>query len=148
MLDKPIRHEERIGPVIYMIMLYEEEDAIKLANDDEFGQGASIWANNRERALRVSEQIERGSVWVNTHHLIDPSRPWEGLQMATGVWENCLEVYQSYTTMRTTFVNLATENESLATDDWFPPVPRGLKHNEMFDDSECVVREVDTERFG
>lgn len=136
MLDKPIWHEERFGPVVYMIMFYQEEEAIKLLNDDEFGQGASIWTNNRERALWVSNQIERGTVWVNIHHLIDPSSPWGGMQMATGSGENCLEVYQSYTTVKNTFVNPATEDESLATDDRFPPAPGGLKHEEMFDDSE------------
>lgn len=133
MLDRPIWHQERFGPAVYVIAFDFEDEAIRLVNDDEFGLGASIWTKDREQAMRVSSKIERGTVWVNTHHLIDPNSPWGGMQVAMGGHgENCLEAYHSYTTTRTTFTNLATPEESLTTDDRFPKIPGGI-HYDIFD---------------
>lgn len=122
MLDKPIWHQERCGPLVYLIAFGTEEEAIKLVNDDPFGHGASIWTENQDLARRVSDRIERGTVRRNTHHLIDPSSQWLEMQLATGGHENCLETYQSYTTTKTTFTNSALLEESWVTDDWFPSI--------------------------
>lgn len=129
--ENPIWHQERFGPVIYIIAFDDEQEAVQWVNEDEFAQGASVWTKDREQALWFSDRVESGTVWVNTHHLIDPSSPWGEMRMASGRGgENYLEAYHSYTTTKTTFMNLATPEESEATDDWFPPVPGGLKWDE------------------
>ncbi|KAJ5664663.1 hypothetical protein N7462_011476 [Penicillium macrosclerotiorum] len=112
--------EEAFGPVIVVVGFDTEEQAINLANDAEFGLGASIWTKDLSQAFRVSEQIEAGIVWVNTHHRNDPSSPWGGIKAASGVGsENGVDAFNAYTTAKSTIINFATAEESLATDDWF-----------------------------
>jgi acyl-CoA reductase-like NAD-dependent aldehyde dehydrogenase len=115
-----IWREEAFGPVIVMASFSTDEEAITLANDSEFGLGAAIWTTDLSRAFRVSEEIEAGIVWVNTHHRNDPSSPWGGASSASGVGsENGLEAYHAYTTTKSTIINYATTEESLKSDDWF-----------------------------
>lgn len=119
-IESSIWREEAFGPVIVVVGFDSEKKAVNLANDTEFGLGASIWTKDLSRAFRVSEQIEAGIVWVNTHHRNDPSSPWGGAKAASGVGsENGIDAYHAYTTTKSTIINFAPPEESLATDDWF-----------------------------
>lgn len=106
-----------------------EEGAISLANDTEFGLGAAIWTTNLSRAFRISQMIEAGIVWVNTHHRNDPSSPWGGAKPASGVGsENGVDAYNSYTTTKSTIINYAPCEESLETDDWFGLASQNVRY--------------------
>jgi succinate-semialdehyde dehydrogenase/glutarate-semialdehyde dehydrogenase len=65
--DMRIMREEIFGPVIPVIPVDSEDEAIALANDSEFGLGASVWTADRERGDRIARRIEAGSVWINDH---------------------------------------------------------------------------------
>ena len=115
-----IWREEAFGPVIAVVGFDTEEQAITLANDSEFGLGASVWTKDLAQGFRVSERIDAGIVWVNTHHRNDPSSPWGGAKSASGVGsENGVDALREYTTMKSTIVNYASAEESLAAEDWF-----------------------------
>jgi acyl-CoA reductase-like NAD-dependent aldehyde dehydrogenase len=115
-----IWREEAFGPVIVVVGFDTEDQAIELANDSEFGLGAAIWTKDLAQAYRVAEQIEAGIVWVNTHHRNDPSSPWGGGKSSSGVGsENGVDAYKEYTTTKSTIINYATPEESLASEDWF-----------------------------
>ncbi|KAF2866399.1 aldehyde dehydrogenase-like protein [Massariosphaeria phaeospora] len=79
-LDTRIWHEEAFGPVVVIVGFDTEQEALSLANDSEFGLGAAIWTQDLSQAFRVSEDIEAGICWVNTHHRNDPSSPWGGIK--------------------------------------------------------------------
>jgi acyl-CoA reductase-like NAD-dependent aldehyde dehydrogenase len=79
-IDTRIWKEEAFGPVIVVVGFDTEEEALELANDCEFGLGAGIWTQDLSQAFRVSEEIEAGICWVNTHHRNDPSSPWGGIK--------------------------------------------------------------------
>lgn len=79
-VDTRIWREEAFGPVIVVVGFDTEEEALRLANDSEFGLGAAIWTQDLSQAYRVSEAIEAGICWVNTHHRNDPSSPWGGIK--------------------------------------------------------------------
>lgn len=112
--------EEAFGPVVVVVGFASEEEAVELANDSEFGLGAAVWTRDLSRAYRVSEQIDAGIVWVNTHHRNDPSSPWGGTKSSSGVGsENGVDAYHEYTMMKSTIINYAPPEESLAADDWF-----------------------------
>ncbi|GKT43449.1 aldehyde dehydrogenase 5, mitochondrial [Colletotrichum spaethianum] len=119
-LKTRIWREEAFGPVIVVAPFKTEAEAIALANDSEFGLGAGIWTRDVAQAFRVSEQIDAGIVWVNTHHRNDPSSPWGGAKSASGVGsENGIDAYHAYTTTKSTIISYASSEEALAADDWF-----------------------------
>jgi len=62
-----IMKEEIFGPVLPVVRVRSEEEAIRLANDSEFGLGASVWTKDRAKGERMSHQIESGMVWTNDH---------------------------------------------------------------------------------
>jgi acyl-CoA reductase-like NAD-dependent aldehyde dehydrogenase len=62
-----IMKEEIFGPVLPIITVESEEQAIELANDSEFGLGASIWTKDRAKGERMAHQIQSGMVWTNDH---------------------------------------------------------------------------------
>src|SRR5436190_5843943 len=62
-----IMREEVFGPVVPIMTVSDEEQAIALANDSEFGLGASVWTLDRGKGERIARRLEAGSVWVNDH---------------------------------------------------------------------------------
>jgi acyl-CoA reductase-like NAD-dependent aldehyde dehydrogenase len=62
-----IMKEEIFGPVLPIITVDSEQEAIELANDSRFGLGASIWTKERAKGERMAHQIESGMVWINDH---------------------------------------------------------------------------------
>ena len=62
-----IMNEEIFGPVLPIMTVDSEEEAIELANDSQFGLGASVWTKDRDKGERMARQIQSGMVWVNDH---------------------------------------------------------------------------------
>jgi acyl-CoA reductase-like NAD-dependent aldehyde dehydrogenase len=62
-----IMQEEIFGPVLPIITVDSEQEALELANDSQFGLGASVWTKDRAKGERMAHQIESGMVWVNDH---------------------------------------------------------------------------------
>src|SRR3954469_16275105 len=62
-----IMREEIFGPVVPIVEVRDEEEAIALANDSEFGLGASVWTSDRDKGRRIARRLESGMVWVNDH---------------------------------------------------------------------------------
>ena len=78
---RPVR-EEIFGPACHVAPFDTEEEAIRLANDSEYGLASTIWTENLARAHRVSAQIETGIVWVNCWFLRDLRTPFGGTGMS------------------------------------------------------------------
>ncbi len=62
-----IMREEIFGPVLPIVVVANEEEAIELANDSDFGLGASVWTRDRRKGERIARRIESGMVWINDH---------------------------------------------------------------------------------
>ncbi len=62
-----IMREEIFGPVLPIVVVDSEQEAIDLANDSEFGLGASVWTKDRQKGERIARRIESGMVWINDH---------------------------------------------------------------------------------
>ena len=65
--DMRIMREEIFGPVLPITVVESEDEAVALANDSEFGLGASIWTTDRRRGERMARELECGMVWINDH---------------------------------------------------------------------------------
>jgi len=75
-----IANEETFGPVAPITIVENESEAIKLANDSEFGLGASIWTRDLAKADKMSRRIESGIVSVNNVVISDPRIPFGGIK--------------------------------------------------------------------
>lgn len=76
----PAYDEELFGPVASIIVVNDEEEALKVANDTRFGLGASIWTKNIEKAEDMAVQIHSGAVFVNDFVKSDPRMPFGGVK--------------------------------------------------------------------
>ncbi|HZS41212.1 MAG TPA: aldehyde dehydrogenase family protein [Polyangia bacterium] len=80
--DMRIAREEIFGPVVSVLRFSDEEEALRLANDSLYGLGAAVWSRDVERAQRMAERIEAGTVWVNDYHLINVRFPFGGYKQS------------------------------------------------------------------
>jgi len=62
-----IMREEIFGPVLPIVVVDSEQEAIDLANDSAFGLGASVWTRDRQRGERIGRRLQSGMVWINDH---------------------------------------------------------------------------------
>jgi len=76
----PVYEQETFGPVSAIIAVKDEEEAIKVANDSEFGLGGSVWSKDVKRGERVARRIESGAVFVNGMTKSDPRLPFGGVK--------------------------------------------------------------------
>ena len=72
--------EEVFGPVAPIITVKSDEEAIRIANELEFGLGASIWSKDEERAMKIAKQIEAGCVFINCFVKSDARMPFGGIK--------------------------------------------------------------------
>ncbi len=76
--DMRVAQEEIFGPVLVVIPFKDEADALRIANDIEFGLAAYVWTGNMARGHRIAQGIESGMVWVNSHNVRDLRTPFGG----------------------------------------------------------------------
>jgi succinate-semialdehyde dehydrogenase / glutarate-semialdehyde dehydrogenase len=80
--DDAILDHEIFGPVAPIVSFTDEDDAIALANDTEFGLSAYVYSGDLARALRVGEAIEAGVIGVNRGFVSDPAAPFGGMKQS------------------------------------------------------------------
>jgi acyl-CoA reductase-like NAD-dependent aldehyde dehydrogenase len=65
--EMPIMREQIFGPVLAITVVDSEDQAVLLANDSDFGLGASVWTSDRSKGERIARELECGMVWINDH---------------------------------------------------------------------------------
>ncbi len=75
-----LMQEESFGPVIGILPVSSDDEALRYMNDSPYGLTASIWTNDRDAAVRIGEQIETGTVYMNRCDYCDPGLPWTGVK--------------------------------------------------------------------
>jgi acyl-CoA reductase-like NAD-dependent aldehyde dehydrogenase len=77
-----IAREEIFGPVLSVIPFDTEEEAVGIANDTDYGLGAGLWTGDVSRASRLADELEAGSVWVNTYADLFSNVPFGGIKQS------------------------------------------------------------------
>lgn len=75
-----IAREEIFGPVISVIPFDDADEALRLANDTDFGLGGAVWTSNVSIALKMVHGIKTGTLWVNCYGLVDPAVGFGGIK--------------------------------------------------------------------
>jgi acyl-CoA reductase-like NAD-dependent aldehyde dehydrogenase len=102
-----IAREEVFGPVLSIIPFEDEEDAISIANDSPYGLAAGIWTTSIKRALRSSDRLEAGSVWVNTYRAVSYMSPFGGYKRSGVGRENGQDAIWSYLQTKSVWISTA-----------------------------------------
>jgi len=75
-----VMREESFGPVVGIMKVKGDDEALALMNDSNFGLTASLWSNDAERAYRLGSRIDTGTVFLNRADYVDPAGCWTGVK--------------------------------------------------------------------
>jgi acyl-CoA reductase-like NAD-dependent aldehyde dehydrogenase len=75
-----VMQSESFGPLLPIMLVDSDEQAIELMNDSDLGLTASLWTSDRDRAARMARRLEVGTVYMNQCDLLDPALPWTGVK--------------------------------------------------------------------
>ncbi len=98
--------EEIFGPVLVAMPFDDIDEAVRLANDNRYGLGASIWSNDLAAVHRMIPRIKSGSVWVNCHSALDPALPFGGYKMSGIGREMGAAAIEHYTELKSVLIKL------------------------------------------
>ncbi len=101
-------NEEIFGPVVSVLPFDDEADAIRKANDTEFGLSGSIWTNNSGKAIRVARAVESGNLSVNSNSSVRYWTPFGGYKQSGLGRELGPDALDSFTEVKNVFI--ATDN--------------------------------------
>ena len=78
--EMDLMKEETFGPVVGVMKVSSDEEALHLMNDSQYGLTASLWGKDKERIIRLGKKIETGTVMMNRCDYVDPALAWTGVK--------------------------------------------------------------------
>ncbi|TXR47489.1 aldehyde dehydrogenase [Phyllobacterium endophyticum] len=100
-----IAQEEVFGPVLSVIRFKDEKDAVRIANETIYGLAAGVWTRDIGRAIRMTEALKAGTVWVNTYRATSYMSPFGGYRQSGIGRENGAEMIKEYLQMKSVWMN-------------------------------------------
>jgi acyl-CoA reductase-like NAD-dependent aldehyde dehydrogenase len=101
----PVFRDEVFGPVVAVVPFDDEAEAIRIANDTDYGLSGSIWSQNIGRALRVARGVESGNLSVNSHSSVRYSTPFGGFKQSGLGRELGPDALDSFTDLKNVFIS-------------------------------------------
>jgi acyl-CoA reductase-like NAD-dependent aldehyde dehydrogenase len=102
--DMRVAQEEIFGPVVGVIPFQDEEEAIRLANDTQYGLSGSIWTRDIGRAVRVVRRIRAGVLSVNSNRSVFVEAPFGGFKMSGFGRELGMKALDLYTEVKNVYI--------------------------------------------
>lgn len=104
--DMTIAREEIFGPVMCVLDFEDEAEVIARANATEFGLSAGVFTSDFSRAHRVVDQLEAGTLWINTYNLCPVEIPFGGSKQSGFGRENSAAALEHYSELKTVYVGM------------------------------------------
>jgi aldehyde dehydrogenase (NAD+) len=106
-----VAQEEIFGPVLVVIPVEDDDEAVRLANDSIYGLAGAVWSSNVPRATKIAEELRTGTVWINDYHMINPRYPFGGYKQS-GIGREHGELgYNEYRETKHIHIDLAGARE-------------------------------------
>ena len=106
--DMRIAQEEVFGPVLSVIPFDDEDEAVQIGNDIHFGLAAGVWTSDMGRAIRMSERLRAGTVWVNTYRVVSYMTPFGGYKRSGLGRENGQQAIMAYLQQKSVWIATQT----------------------------------------
>jgi acyl-CoA reductase-like NAD-dependent aldehyde dehydrogenase len=103
--DMRIAREEVFGPVLSIIRFEDEDEAIRIANDSNYGLASGVWTSSMRRALTMSKRLEAGTVWINMYRAASFMMPLTGRKESGLGSENGQENIRHYMQPKSVWLN-------------------------------------------
>ncbi|MGP4670274.1 aldehyde dehydrogenase [Agrobacterium pusense] len=104
-----IAQEEVFGPILSIIAFDTEEEAVKIANEIDYGLVAGVWTTNIGRAVRMSKALNVGTVWVNTYRAYSYMVPFGGMKRSGLGRESGVEAVNEYLETKSVIISVAED---------------------------------------
>ena len=98
--------EELFAPVLTVQTFADEDEALRIAHDTEYGLAAAVWTADLARAHRMSRRLRAGTVWVNCYEEGDMTVPFGGVKLSGAARDKSRHALDQYTDLKTTWINL------------------------------------------
>jgi gamma-glutamyl-gamma-aminobutyraldehyde dehydrogenase/4-guanidinobutyraldehyde dehydrogenase/NAD-dependent aldehyde dehydrogenase len=108
-INSRIAQEEIFGPVLAVTTFKTAKQAVELANGTEYGLAASVWTQDITLGHKVAKAVRAGTVWINTFDVSDIIVPFGGFKSSGFGRDRSLHALDSYTALKTTWINLGNE---------------------------------------
>ena len=99
-----IAQEEVFGPILSIIPFEDEAEALSIGNDIVFGLAAGVWTSDIGRALRMSEKLKAGTVWVNTYRAVSFMSPFGGYKRSGQGRESGQEAIKEFLQVKSVWI--------------------------------------------
>src|SRR4051794_2102783 len=105
--DMRVAREEIFGPVLSLIEFDDPDEAVRLANESDYGLAAAVWTSDVRLAHRIARRIRAGMVWINTFDAADVTVPFGGFKQSGSGRDKSLHALDGYTQLKTTWMDLS-----------------------------------------